>query len=377
MFKRFLGGLIAAAAVLGSVSAQTPTPPEPQTLFLTFVPNIQFAPFYVAAEKGYFAEEGIAIAFEHGDEPLGVDLVAAGARDFAIISGEQVIAARANDRPVVFVYEWFQQYPIGVAVTAESGIRSVEDLAGARVGIPGRFGASYSGLLALLSANGMREGDIQLEEIGFNAPEVVCIGAIDAAVVYVNNEPLQIAERAAAGDCAASGVSVFPVAAAADMVSNGLITSEAAIAERPEQVAAMVRAVDRGLRDAIANPAEAYLLSLAHVETLPTAPEWEAALALLAEANQAPTDRTTAQEHRTRDRLALADQFADSAALAPALLQYDVLLSTIALWDADRLGETDPASWALTEDVLLESGALETRIVLEDAFTNAFLPPAG
>ena len=186
-----------------SVSAQGNTP-EDLRFFLTFVPNIQFAPVYVADAKGYLEESGYAFAIEHGDEHVGVDLIATDTIQFGVISGEQVIMARASGRPVVYIYEWFQQYPVGIVIPDTVDVESVTDLAGLKVGIPGRFGASYSGLTALLAANNMRERDIQLEPIGFTAPDILCAGGVDASVVYVNNEPIQIQQRADEGNCGVS-----------------------------------------------------------------------------------------------------------------------------------------------------------------------------
>ena len=40
-----------------------------------------------------------------------------------------------------------------------------------------------------------------LETVGFNVPELICLGHIDAAVAYLNNEPLQLHNRIAAADC--------------------------------------------------------------------------------------------------------------------------------------------------------------------------------
>src|SRR5690606_20493614 len=202
--------------MIPGVSAQS----SEQTFFLTFIPNIQFAPLYVGIEKGYFADAGVNFTLQYGDEPDGVNLIAADQMKFGVISGEQVIQARVGERPVVFVYEWFQQFQVGVVVAEDSDIQSVADLAGHKVGIPGLLGASYSGVVALLQANGMSESDVMLESIGFNAPEVFCMGAVEAAVVYINNEPLQIQERAEAGDCGSvTGVRVFPVSDDADIVS--------------------------------------------------------------------------------------------------------------------------------------------------------------
>ena len=55
------------------------------------------------------------------------------------------------------------------------------------------------------------------------------------------------------------------------LASNGLITNEATLAENPELVQRMVDATLQGIADTIANPAEAYQISLEYVEALATA----------------------------------------------------------------------------------------------------------
>jgi len=338
-----------------------------QTLFMTFVPNIQFAPVYVGNEKGYYAVNGINLDIQHGDEPDGVNLIAAGQLQFGIISGEQVILARANERPVVFVYEWFQQYPVGIVVPADSDIHSVADLAGHKVGIPGLFGASYSGLVALLSANGMQESDINLEAIGYNAPEVMCVGGVEAAVVYINNEPAQIENQC-------MDVRVFPVSDAADLVSNGLVTNEDTIANNPDLVRGMVSAFDAGLRAVINNPAEAYLLSANYVDNLPLSADFRAALTTAAAEQQTFLATNPSRADIAASRALLREQLATQFD-TDTLVQFDVLLRTIDMWDADQLGVTDPASWTVTQDTLLTMGFLNAPSVdLAAAYTNDFLP---
>lgn len=371
--------IVLLSLMLASVSLAVAQDTEPvkQTLFMTFVPNVQFSPVYAAIENGHMAANGIALEIEHGDENVGVDLIAANARQFGLVSGEEIIKARANGRPVVYVYEWFQKYPVGIVVSADSGIESVRDLAGRKVGIPGRFGASFNGLIALLSANDMQESDIQLEPIGFNAPEVFCIGGVEASVVYVNNEPLQIQQRAAAGDCGnVSAVKVFPVSDAADMVSNGLVTNEQTIAEQPELVRSMVAAFDAGLREVINNPAQAYLFSAAYVENLPMTDAFRSALeaAALAQveflANK--PDRAAIAESRAALLESLAAEFDDAT-----LIQFQVLLATIDLWDADRLGYSEASSWDVTQQVLIDMEFLKQPIDLSLAFTDEFVPAEG
>jgi NitT/TauT family transport system substrate-binding protein len=367
---------VVLALLVGAVAITAQGEVADETFFLTFIPNIQFAPVYVALEKGYFEDAGINITLEHGDEPVGVDLIAANERRFGVISGEQVIAARANDRPVVMVYQWFHEYPVGIVAPIESGIETIADLAGRRVGVPGRFGASYSGLVALLSANGMTESDISLQEIGFNAPEVICVGGVDAAAVYINNEPLQVQNRADAGDCGSvTGVNIIPVADAANMVSNGLITNELTIAGNPELVQSMVAAFDAGNRDVILNPAEAYLLTLPYVENLPISDNLLAALeneaAQEAEflAENPDADMQTRADRRIAFWERLRGQFD-----ADTLLQFQVLLATIDLLDTEPLGSSDADAWATTEATLTTMGFLEAPIDLAGAYTNDFLP---
>jgi NitT/TauT family transport system substrate-binding protein len=347
-----------------------------QTLFMTFVPNVQFAPVYVALEKGYFAEAGISLKIEHGDENVGVDLIATNQRQFGLISGEEVIKARANGRPVVYVYEWFQKYPVGIVVSDKSGVANIKDLAGRKVGVPGRFGANYNGLTALLAANKMVETDIQLEAIGFNAPDVFCLGGVEAAVVYINNEPLQIQGRADQGQCGGvKSLKVFPVSDTADLVSNGVVTNEDTLAKNPNLVRGIIGAFDKGLRGAINNPAEAYLLTAKYVESLTPGADFKAALeSAAAEQTKFLADkpeRTAVAERRATLLEALSAKF-DAA----SLVQFRVLLNTIDLWDADRLGFSDMASWEITQQTLQTMQFVPAPIDLKAAFTNDFLPPA-
>lgn len=367
-----LAGFLLFTGNLQSTRAQDEI--EDVSLLLTFIPNIQFAPFYLAIENGDFADNGYRLVAEYLDEPIVVDLIATNPRAVGVISGEQLIISRAGGRGVVFTYAWFQEYPVGIVVAENSDIESIADLRGRKVGIPGRFGASYTGLTALLLANGMTESDIQLEEIGFNAPEVFCVGAVEASVIYVNNEPLQIGSRAAAGDCGeVTGVRVLPVGDALNLVSNGLVFNEEILSSDSDFVTGFVNAFHQGLVDAINNPAAAYLASAPYIETLPFTPEIEAVLTEYAQAQAeflaTNPDAAAIAESRPAMRETLA-----ASLPADALLQFDVLLLTITLWEAEQLGYSDPQAWINMQDTLLALQLLSEPIDLEAAYTNAFVP---
>jgi NitT/TauT family transport system substrate-binding protein len=283
-----------------------------------FVADPQFAPFYVAAEKGYFAEAGFEIEFDYSFETDGVALVGAGELPFAIVSGEQVLLARAQDVPVVYVMEWFQKFPIAVVSMAEANILTPADLNGRSVGLPGFFGASYIGYLGLLAASGLQAEDVNANDIGFNQMESLLTGQSEAVVGYANNEPVQLAGLGEA-------VNVIQVADYIDMVANGIITNEATIAENPEMVERFVGAALRGLADTLADSDAAFEISKNYVEGLE-----------------------------------------DGRKL--------VLEASLPLWQADTLGLSELASWQNTQDVLLDAGLMDAPLPdLTAVFSNAFV----
>ncbi|GAB5491958.1 MAG: ABC transporter substrate-binding protein [Phototrophicaceae bacterium] len=347
---------------------------QEETLLMTFIPNIQFAPTYVAMEAGYFEAAGFDVSVEYLDEPQVVDLVAAGENQFGIVSGEQVILAASQGRPVVYIYEWFQQFPIGIVYSDTLDVESITDLIDQRFGIPGRFGATYSGFITLLDSADIAETDIMLDEIGFAAPEVFCVGAVDASVIYVNNEPLQIRNRAQNGDCGdVSGVNVLRIGEVIDLVSNGIVTNQDMIANNPEQVTNFIAAYNQGLAVAINNPAQAYLLSAIQVEGLPLDDDFRLALETLAEDQETflmtePSREEIAQS-REDQYIFLSEQFDTDT-----LLQFEVLLASIDLWDADQLGFTDAESWTNMQDTLVTLGQLAEVSDISALFTNDYLP---
>jgi NitT/TauT family transport system substrate-binding protein len=286
-----------------------------------YIPNVQYAPFYVAVEKGYFAEAGLEIEFDYSFETDGVALVGANELQFAIASGEQVPLARAQGIPVVYVLAWWQDYPVAVAALKDAGITSPAGLKGKRIGIPVLFGASYVGFQALLNAAELEETDVALDTIGFNQVEALVAGQEQAVVVYANNEPIQLQARG-------YDVDVIRVADYVQLASNGLITNETTIAENPDLVQGMVQAILKGIADSISNPDEAYEICKKYVE-------------------------------------GLAD--------ADAEIQRQVLATSIEFWKTDRPGYSQPEAWENMQAVLLDMGLLSQPIDLSQAYSNAFV----
>ncbi len=287
-----------------------------------YVPNVQFAPLYAAIEKGFFRDAGLDVSLDYSMENDNSVLCATDTVQFAVVSGEQVLLARAQELPIVYVLAWYQQYPVGIAAKASSGIQSLTDLKGKKVGLPGLYGASYIGAIALLDSAGMKESDVILDSIGYNQVEVLMADKDDAVVIYTTNEPVQLEKLG-------QKITLFKVSDAVDLVANGLITNEKTLKEKPELVKAMVGAVLKGLEYTTDNPEEAFEISKKYVENL-----------------------------------AEGDQDA----------QMQVLLNSIALWQAERMGYSNPQAWENMQRILLEMGLLKEKQDLSKAFDNQFIP---
>lgn len=324
MFRKvvlILLGLAIGLSACGSSNGQNEALTKIR-LPMGYIPNIQYAPFYVAAEKGYFKEAGIEIEFDYKFETDGVALVGAGELPFAVVSGEQVLLARAKGLPVTYVAAWYQQYPVSVVAKSDAGVLVPQDLKGKKIGLPGLFGASYIGLRALLSAGKLTEADVTLDTIGFNQVELMASGQQNIVVGYSANEPIQLKAKGIA-------VTELRVADYAQLAANGILASEKVIAENPALVRGFVSAFLKGLNDTIKNPDEAFKLSEAQI---PNFSELDAAV------------------------------------------QKQVLATSIEQWKAERLGYSDPAAWENMQTVLLDMGLLTEKQDLSKAFTNEFIP---
>ncbi len=286
-----------------------------------YIPNVQFAPLYVAIDKGFYRQAGLEVTLDYIKETDSMALVGADELQFAVVSGEQVPLARAQGLPVVYVMQWYQRYPVGVVSFAEKNLEKPADLRGKKIGIPGLFGASYIGMKAILNAGGLSESDVTLDSIQYTQVEALMDGLEDAVVIYVANEPVKLKSE---------GYQVNVISAPEGvLVGNGLITNQRTIREKPELVRKMVKATLDGIEYTIAHPDEAYEICKKFVENL-----------------------------------ASADQ----------ALQKAVLASSIELWKAEKPGFSDRITWENMIQLLTDMKLLKEPLQAAEMFSNDFLP---
>jgi NitT/TauT family transport system substrate-binding protein len=302
------GSTTASAAKLKSVS-----------IGLGYIPDIQFAPFYMAQSKGYYKAAGLDVTFHHGIVPDLFGSMVAGKNDFVFAGGDELLVARDKGIQAIDVGTIFQKYPVSLIVPQNSPIKSLSDLKGHTIGVPGAYGSTYTGLLALLYKANLTLADVKVQSIGFTQVSALIGKHVDAVMGYSNNEPLQMTKRGFA-------VRTFDVSDYQPLVSNGIITTESTYQSQPSMVSSFVQATLKGLKDVIASPAAGVDVSKSYVPGM---------------------DAT--------------------AALA-------VLQATIPVFQGSGgLGYNDSATWASMEQFLVAQKMIKPVDALEKAYTNQAL----
>lgn len=295
------------------------------TVGLTYVPNIQFAPFYVADALGYYKDAGLDVTFRHhapGEDEFAA--LVAGREDAIFAAGDEIIGARASNVPIVDIATVYTRYPVALIVPASSPIQSAADLRGRRIGIPGKYGATYIGLLALLKSAGLTENDVNLQTIGYTQVPALLTRKVDAVMGYTNNEPIQLRK-------AGMAVRTLDVNAVQPLVSNGLAALEKTLKARDADLRALVKATLRGVDYMLAHPNDAVKRSARYVPGLDDA------------AKQA-----------------------DALAVLQATLPF--------MQPASKPGYNDPATWDSMVSFLKTQGLLKASVDAKQAYSNEYLP---
>jgi NitT/TauT family transport system substrate-binding protein len=297
------------------------------TVGLTYVPNIQFAPFYVAEALGYYRAAGLEVTLRHQGVNEGeFNAISAGQEDAIFAGGDEMLLAASQGIHLTYVAEIYTQYPVALIVPTSSSIHTAADLRGRTIGIPGLYGTSYIALKAFLQSAGLSQSDVNIEAIGYTQPAALLGHKVDAVIDYVNDGVSLYAK------------SNFPVRALPlqqPIVSNGIGVRNAVLQSRGSDIRALIKATLQGVEYTIAHPARAVQLSEAFVPGLN-----------------------------------------DPTAAADALT---TLQATIPFWersDGKPLGYTSPSLWQEMYAFLQSGGQLTKSVDLAAVYSNAYLPSA-
>lgn len=226
------------AAACGSTADDDP---KHLTFMAGFIPqaNLPFVGVYVADREGFFADEGLEVEIQHsagGGEHL--QLLVAGEVHVTTQDAAVVMQRRADPGlPLVSIGLVGQTGQQAYVALQESGISTIEDWEGQRIGFKG---TPPPDLFALLDAAGLEESDVELINVGFD-PRVLTEGQIDVYPVFKSNEPDTLSKLGfdlVMWDAAEYGIPTLGLT---------YVTSEQILDEESDALAAFMRAVLRGI----------------------------------------------------------------------------------------------------------------------------------
>ena len=212
------------------------------------------APFLLALHKGYFEEEGLNVTIDQGEGSAAtVTRIMGGAYDAGFGDINAIIqnaAARPGEAPVM-VYQLWNRPPFAIVTPKSSGIETPADFEGRTLG--GAQGTPTTRLFPVFAElNGVNIDAVKQENMAPNLQEPMMIrGDIDGAFVFTITSWFNlIANRQ---DPAADYNWFQFEDYGMDLYSNGLMVSRQLLAENPEAVAGLVRAVNKATLEVAAD----------------------------------------------------------------------------------------------------------------------------
>jgi len=250
----FRTALLMVTALFGAALAQGARAADSVTLVTDFGYNGRHAYFFVALDKGYYKEAGIDVKIVGGKGSVNaIRQVAAGNANFGFADAGSLVLSRANDSiPVKMVAVVYARPPQAIFCAAEAGLKTPKDLEGKSIANPA--GGSIPDMFpAFAKAAGIDKAKVNWVVAASSAlPGMLASGKVPCVGQFTVGEPLLRAQAApkklvrfAYSD---PGLRYY---------GNGIIATEETIKSNPDLVRRFVAATIKGLKSAIANPAEA------------------------------------------------------------------------------------------------------------------------
>jgi NitT/TauT family transport system substrate-binding protein len=331
--------LLALAAAIGIGGLTCTAPPALAQTKLKLVLNWKYQGpqgwFFLAQDRGYFKAEGLDVTIDQGNgSGAGVPLVANGTYDVAFGDVNALIelaAKRPDDAPIA-VYVMYNRPPFTIAVKAGSPIKAPKDFEGRTLG-----GAANDGALKLFPAfckiTKIDCSKVNITNMQPNLREQMLMqGQVDGVFGYVNTIRFS-AKLIGVNDDQLRYINYGDYGM--DLYSNAIIVSRKLVKDNPAAVKGLVRAINRGLIDALKEP-DAAVAAVVKREPLIKVPV-----------------------ERERFDATLADEMNH-----PEIARIG-------------LGNVDPERLKTSIDILVEANNLPRTPTVAEIFTPAFLPPQG
>lgn len=211
--------------------------------------------FYLARDKGYFAEEGLDVTIDQGEGSAAtITRIMTGAYDAGFGDMNAIIqnAATNPDEAPVMVYQIYNQPPFSILAKADGPVKKASDLNGLTIGSPP--GSAVTKLFPALAAKaGIDLDTVEVISVQPNIQEQMLLrGNVDASLVFNVTSYLNLIGLGLDPDTDFRFIGYGE--SGLDIYSNGVMVSRDLYENHPEAVAGLVRAINRAVMEVLANP---------------------------------------------------------------------------------------------------------------------------
>ncbi len=245
--------LIAVVSVLflPSVLQADPAAPAklfPLTLQLDWTYDAQFAGFLFAKRQGYYADAGLDVKILPVDQNMTTSkIVTSKPNVIGVAEADILIVDRSKGMPIKAFATTFQSTPFALISLKSSGITSIKQLKGKKLGL---HGDGQKAIDVILRYNGLTKKDVTIVDIPYSL-DALTSGKVDAMQGYTSDEVVQL-------ELAKHPVNVML------MSDNGyvsyaevLFTSDATLKKSPDQLSKFISASRLGWDYVKAHPSTA------------------------------------------------------------------------------------------------------------------------
>lgn len=224
------------------------------TFMLDWTISGTHAPFFIPVEKGYYKEAGLNVRIDRGTGAGNTAAnVASGTYDFGWADVATMIGFNAQnpEKELTLVYIHFQDSPLAVVSLKKANIHSLKDLEGKVLG--DQPGSATGAVIDVLTKAGT-PNEIKISR-KFTAPQMrepmLLKGDVDAIMAFDVSSVMTLVDLGVPRD-------QINILLYSDVGFNaygtGLWVRRDFLEKNPKTVAAMVKAINRGTKDAIADP---------------------------------------------------------------------------------------------------------------------------
>ncbi len=293
------------------------------------------APFVLAATRGLFSSQGLAVNSNIASgSPDGIARVAAGTSDFALVDINELIRFRDKPGapPIKAVFVLFNKAPYAIIARKSRGVHALSDIEGKTLGVA-EGDLSIRLWPALARQNGIKVAGVKQNRISAAVREpMLSAGQVDAVTGFSYLSGVNLRDRGVPAD----DLAVLRYADyGCEAYGFALIVNPAFAASKPEAVKGFLRAVIAGTHLAIKQPAQA--------------------------ADEVVSRMDGGSHDLELERL-------------HTVIRDNILTGEV---KRDGIGGIDPARFDRSTDQSAEDSKSQKRPTAADIFDDSFLPPLG